>query len=95
MCQVRGTCGPNAVCEVGPAGEPACSCPAGFSGIPRDGAPDPQHGTLITLLLYCCSAGVQAVCGPRSAARRTTRRPRPGPAAVLPASTVSARSACR
>ena len=25
-----------------------CSCPSGFSGIPRDGLPDPAHGCVRT-----------------------------------------------
>ena len=46
-CDIRGTCGPNAKCE--PVGsEPTCSCPNGFSGIPRNGRPDPQHGCVRT-----------------------------------------------
>ena len=46
-CDIRGTCGPNANCE--PVGsEPTCSCPTGFSGIPRNGRPDPQHGCVRT-----------------------------------------------
>ena len=48
-CDIRGTCGPNAKCEP-IRNEPTCSCPAGFSGIPRNGKPDPQHGCVRTPL---------------------------------------------
>jgi hypothetical protein len=46
-CDIRGTCGPNAKCEP-VRSEPTCSCPNGFSGIPRNGRPDPQHGCVRT-----------------------------------------------
>ncbi len=46
-CSEPDACGPNAVCS--PRGsEPACSCPDGFGGIPRDGTPDPAHGCVRT-----------------------------------------------
>ena len=46
-CAVTEACGPNAKCS--PRGsEPVCSCPVGFSGIPRDGVPDPAHGCVRT-----------------------------------------------
>lgn len=48
-CDIRGTCGPNAKCEP-IRNEPTCSCPSGFSGIPRNGKPDPQHGCVRTPL---------------------------------------------
>merc|ERR1711892_76270 len=48
-CDIRGTCGPNAKCEP-IRNEPTCSCPSGFSEIPRNGKPDPQHGCVRTPL---------------------------------------------
>jgi len=58
-CDIRGTCGPNAKCE--PVGdEPTCSCPSGFSGIPRNGRPDPQHGCVRTP--QSCSAANGTSC---------------------------------
>ena len=46
-CSISDACGPNAKCT--PRGsEPVCSCPVGFSGIPRDGVPDPAHGCVRT-----------------------------------------------
>ena len=58
-CDIRGTCGPNAKCQ--PVGnEPTCSCPNGFSGIPRNGRPDPQHGCVRTP--QSCSATNGTTC---------------------------------
>lgn len=46
-CSITDACGPNADCT--PRGnEPLCTCPRGFSGIPRDGIPDPAHGCVRT-----------------------------------------------
>jgi hypothetical protein len=46
-CEISTSCGPNAKFTAR-GSEPICSCPAGFSGIPRDGAPDPAHGCVRT-----------------------------------------------
>ena len=53
-CDIRGSCGPNAKCN-SVNNEPTCSCPSGFSGIPRNGSPDPQHGCVRTPV--GCGAG--------------------------------------
>jgi hypothetical protein len=46
-CTELNACGPNAICI--PIGtDPVCSCPLGFSGIPRNGVPDPSHGCVRT-----------------------------------------------
>ena len=46
-CAIPDSCGPNAICSVA-GSDPVCSCPTGFSGIPRDGIPDPSHGCVRT-----------------------------------------------
>lgn len=46
-CAIPDSCGPNAVCTTR-LSDPVCSCPSGFSGIPRDGIPDPSHGCVRT-----------------------------------------------
>ncbi|TRY80586.1 hypothetical protein TCAL_11630, partial [Tigriopus californicus] len=46
-CSITDACGPNAECTPR-ANEPLCTCPRGFSGIPRDGIPDPAHGCVRT-----------------------------------------------
>merc|ERR1719232_2387775 len=53
-CEVTGSCGPNARCQA-VNNQPTCSCPTGFSGIPRNGSPDPQHGCVRTPV--GCGAG--------------------------------------
>ena len=58
-CDIRGTCGPNAKCRP-IKDEPTCSCPSGFSGIPRNGRPDPQHGCVRTP--QSCSATNSTTC---------------------------------
>ena len=47
-CALSDACGPNAICESPNGVDPVCKCPAGFSGIPRDGVPDPAHGCVRT-----------------------------------------------
>ena len=47
-CSLADACGPNAVCESPNGVDPVCKCPIGFSGIPRDGLPDPAHGCVRT-----------------------------------------------
>ena len=47
-CSLADACGPNAVCESPNGVDPICKCPPGFSGIPRDGLPDPAHGCVRT-----------------------------------------------
>lgn len=46
-CDIPESCGPNAICTNNNS-NPDCSCPSGFSGIPRDGIPDPSHGCVRT-----------------------------------------------
>lgn len=46
-CAIPDACGPNAICSAR-SSNPVCSCPSGFSGIPRDGIPDPSHGCVRT-----------------------------------------------
>ena len=46
-CAIPDSCGPNAICTTRNS-DPICSCPSGFSGIPRDGNPDPSHGCVRT-----------------------------------------------
>ena len=46
-CAIPDACGPNAICTTRNS-DPICSCPSGFSGIPRDGIPDPSHGCVRT-----------------------------------------------
>ena len=46
-CAIPDACGPNARCTTRNS-DPVCSCPSGFSGIPRDGIPDPSHGCVRT-----------------------------------------------
>ena len=46
-CTIPDSCGPNAQCTTQNF-NPVCSCPSGFSGIPRDGIPDPSHGCVRT-----------------------------------------------
>ena len=59
-CAVQEACGPNAICT--PVnGDPICSCPPGFSGIPRNGNPDPAHGCVRTPL-RCPPAGDSSSC---------------------------------
>ena len=40
--------------------DPVCSCPSGFSGIPRDGIPDPSHGCVRTPQKCPADAGTAA-----------------------------------
>jgi hypothetical protein len=47
-CSLTDACGPNALCESPNGVDPVCKCPLGFSGIPRDGVPDPAHGCVRT-----------------------------------------------
>ena len=46
-CTELNACGPNAIC-ISQGTDPVCSCPLGFSGIPRNGVPDPSHGCVRT-----------------------------------------------
>lgn len=46
-CSELNACGPNALCSADGT-DPVCSCPIGFSGIPRNGLPDPSHGCVRT-----------------------------------------------
>ena len=46
-CTELNACGPNAIC-IARGTDPVCSCPLGFSGIPRNGVPDPSHGCVRT-----------------------------------------------
>ena len=46
-CTELNACGPNAIC-IARGQDPVCSCPLGFSGIPRNGIPDPSHGCVRT-----------------------------------------------
>ena len=46
-CTELNACGPNAIC-IARGQDPVCSCPLGFSGIPRNGVPDPSHGCVRT-----------------------------------------------
>ena len=46
-CTELNACGPNAICT-SRGTDPVCSCPFGFSGIPRNGLPDPSHGCVRT-----------------------------------------------
>ena len=59
-CAIPDSCGPNAKCSVR-LSDPVCSCPSGFSGIPRDGVPDPSHGCVRTP--QKCSEGLLGVPG--------------------------------
>ena len=47
-CSLSDACGPNAICQSPNGVDPICKCPPGFSGIPRDGLPDPAHGCVRT-----------------------------------------------
>lgn len=64
-CAIADACGPNAVCS-SRGSEPACSCPPGFGGIPRDGTPDPAHG--------CVRTPEKCVSQPEDEDRRQSRR---------------------
>ena len=59
-CVIPDACGPNAICTSRNS-DPICSCPEGFSGIPRDGIPDPSHGCVRTPE-KCNSAQAEPIC---------------------------------
>ena len=59
-CSLADACGPNAICEAPTGVDPVCKCPPGFSGIPRDGSPDPAHGCVRTPVK--CSEPESDVC---------------------------------
>ena len=62
-CAIPDACGPNAICKSRNS-DPVCTCPSGFSGIPRDGIPDPSHG--------CVRTPTKCSSGPGSNPRATT-----------------------
>ncbi len=60
-CAIPDACGPNAICTP-KNNDPICSCPEGFSGIPRDGVPDPAHGCVRTPQKCGANSGFNNTC---------------------------------